>query len=508
MKLLCIFGDRMILQRDRENRIIGYDTEAKVRVTIGNDTYEGDTVDGRFEVVIPPMPSTRDIDIVIEGSQKVTLHDVCFGDVFILAGQSNMELPVFRTFDISKDDVDGCDYPYIRQYRLTPDSDYKDLADYVLPSSPWTSAVKGQIDEMSAYGFFTFRKVFDKTGVPVGLILNAQGGASIESWMREEDLADCCDELDLVKKYYGKGALSGYLQEQFVRNDNWRRSTEISDMAKAASAVPSDASEVNMPSIIKGITGSSWLYKEFTVDKLPESEEAFLYLGEMIDADRTYINGTEIGRTEYMYPPRKYPFASSILREGTNLIAVRLINESSCGGFVPEHPYYIRIGEEKTDLTGTWLLKREMEKEVFIPGRMMVSFPSILYKASITTIKDIEVRGIFWYQGESNGEIYEGYDVKFSRMIASWRELFGEDIPVITTVMPDYINPQSEDISKVPFGWREIQRQQREASAMVDNCYVVDGQDLGAMFELHPQKKAELGERAASVILENLYYNK
>ncbi|MBP5165101.1 MAG: hypothetical protein ILP08_06745, partial [Lachnospiraceae bacterium] len=76
MKLLVIFGDRMILQRDRENRIIGYDTEAKVRVTIGNDTYEGDTVDGRFEVVIPPMPSTRDIDIVIEGSQKVTLHDV------------------------------------------------------------------------------------------------------------------------------------------------------------------------------------------------------------------------------------------------------------------------------------------------------------------------------------------------------------------------------------------------------------------------------------------------
>ena len=505
MKLAGIFGDNMILQRDKVNHIFGTDTAAEVTVEIEGGSYTGKTADGKFDIEIPAIGVRRDIDITIKGSETIVLHNVCFGDVYMLAGQSNMELPVMRTYDRSEAEIKAANYPYIRQYRLVPDSDFKPVDEYVLPDLPWTSAVQGEVDEMSAYGFFTFKKVYDQIDVPIGLILNAQGGASIESFMREEDLKDCCDELDLIEKYYGKGVLTSYLEESNSRCAKWREDTAAVDQAVYASAIPEGAEEVTLPAMFKDITGSSWFYKEVTIDEEINGDDAFLYCGLLIDADITYINGQEVGRTEYQYPPRKYPFAASILKKGTNLIAVRLINESSVGGFVDAHPYYLEADGKKIDITGEWKHIKEKSCEPFVPGRMMVSFPVILYNASVLTLSKVSIKGFFWYQGESNGDRWEKYDTKFKRMVDSWREIFGKDIPIVSTIMPDYINVQSEDTSTVPFGWREVQRQQQEAPSVVDKCYVVDGRDLGEQFELHPQKKAELGARAAKVFIENIY---
>ena len=338
MKLAGIFGDKMILQRDNVNHIFGTDTAAEVTVEIEGNSYKGVVKDGKFVVEIPAIGVKRDIDITVKGSETIVLHDVCFGDVYMLAGQSNMELPVSRTYDRSEAEIKAANYPYIRQYRLVPDSDFKPLDEYELPDLPWTSAVQGEVDEMSAYGFFTFKKVYEEIDVPIGLILNAQGGASIESFMREEDLKDCCDELDLIEKYYGKGALTAYLDESNKRCAKWRDDTAAVDFSEYASAIPAGAVDVTLPAMFKDITGSSWFYKEVTIDEDIKGDDAFLYNGLLIDADITYINGQEVGRTEYQYPPRKYPFQASILKKGTNLIAVRLINESTVGGFVSDHP--------------------------------------------------------------------------------------------------------------------------------------------------------------------------
>ncbi|MBO4578952.1 MAG: hypothetical protein J5715_02240 [Clostridiales bacterium] len=499
MKLAGIFGDRMILQRNKENHIWGWDDSPAVTVTIDGEKFSAECVDGRFNIVIKPMDTRLDVDIVVEGSETLVLRDCCFGDVFMLAGQSNMELPVYRTLDISQEIVDKADYPYIRQYRLVPDNDYKPLDEYKLSSDPWISAVPGEIDEMSAYGFFTFRHIYEKTGVPVGLILNAQGGATIEAWMREEDLDE---ELELIDENYGEGYLPKKVAAQYEEGNKWRERTEIFDINEYASKIPADTTDVEVPCIFRDITGSSWFYKEFEVEG--DCENAFLYLGELIDADRTFINGVEVGRTEYMYPPRKYPFDAKILRKGKNLIAVRLISESESAGFISDHPYYIEMDGVKTDLTGTWKMIPECRCGINPVVRMAVMYPVVLYNSAIQTLRGIAVKAFFWYQGESNGEKYIGYDLKFKRMVDSWREIFGKDVPIVATIMPDYINPQSDDISEVPFGWREIQRQQEEAPSMVADCYTVEGRDLGQPFELHPQCKVELGDRAAKVFMEVL----
>lgn len=508
MKLAGIFRDRMILQRDKENHIWGWDEGSSVKVTIGDDVYEGSCSEGRFDIVIPPRKVQIDIDITVSGTEEDVLHNVCFGDVFMLAGQSNMELPVSRTLDNTKDIVDRADYPYIRQYRLVPDNDFKPLEDYRLPDQPWVSAVPGEIMEMSALGFFTFRKIYEKTNVPIGLILNAQGGSTIEAWMRREDLDEgLCSELSLIEQNYGAGFLPAKVAAQYEEGNKWREVTEKFDIDVYAKSIPEDAQDIQVPGIYKDLTGASWFYKEFTLTEDIDQESAFIYVGELVDADRTYINGVEVGRTEYLYPPRKYPFDAKVLRKGKNLVAVRLITEQNKGGFIPEHPYYVEAGDTRIDLRGTWKCVREVSCGINPPVKMMVMYPTVLYNSAIQTLRGLAVKAFFWYQGESNGEAYERYNEKFEMMISSWREIFGQDIPVVATVMPDYIDPLSEDLTKVPYGWRRIQQYQKDAALDVSGCYVVDGEDLGMPYELHPQRKDELGNRAAIVFSEVLGIN-
>lgn len=504
MELAGIFGNRMILQRDTENHIFGEDDKAsKVKITIGDTVTEGDVIDGRFDIVIPPHEAAFDIDMTIEGSEKTVLKDICFGDVYMLSGQSNMELPVIRTTDVSAEEIKASNYPYIRQYRLTPERDYKDLKDYKLPKSGWVSAVPGEIDEISAYGFYAFKRLYDKLKIPFGFILNAQGGSTIEAWMREEDIRKISGEANLMDEYFGEGVLSGYLDEQDRRCADWRQQTFIEDPAVYSAKIPEGAVPYELPGVIGGITGAVWLFKEFDVDE--DISDAFIYLGVLIDADITYINGHEIGRTEYQYPPRKYDIDPSFIRKGKNLIAVRLIVERASGGAVPYHQFYIRLNGRKTSLEGTWQMKIEKSCDAFKAGRMLVCFPSILYRTSIYTMRNISLKGIMWYQGESDAEHPEGYTDKFKTMIESWFDLFQKRYPLIITELTDYIDPQSEDTSKVPEGWRSIQDQQLKTPSIMADTACVPARDIGDMFEIHTPRKAELGARAAGILEELIY---
>ena len=507
MRLAGYFQDRMVLQRNKENHIWGWDDSESVTVIIEGEKYTGKCVDGQFNIVTKPMDTRVGIDITVEGSERIILHDCCIGDVFMLAGQSNMELPVSRTLDLSADLVSQADYPYLRQYRLIPDNDYKPMDEYKLSTDPWIAAVQGEIGEMSALGFFTFRHIYEKTGVPIGLILNAQGGSTIEAWMRREDLEDISDELGLIEENWGEGYLPAKVAAQYEEGERWKDKNRIFDAAEYASGIPSDAKEVQIPGMFRDLTGCSWFYKEFTLTEDVKSSDAFLYLGELVDTDVTYINGVEVGNTGYLYPPRKYPFKSSVLHKGKNLIAVRLITERNCGGFVPEHRYYIEVDGRRIDLRGAWKTIRESTSEENKSVRMMVMYPTVLYNGAINTLKGLSVKAFFWYQGESNCFGAETYNEKFIRMVMSWREIFGFDVPVVATIMPDYINPESEDVSFVPPEWKNMQHLQSQASSLVPGCYLVDGSDLGEPYELHPQRKVELGDRAAIVFSEVLGLN-
>lgn len=506
--LAGIFSDGMVLQRNAENRIWGSDALAN-EVTIQLDEYKcmAKVISGKFSALLPAREAGTGYTIIVKGSETVEIHDVRFGDVFMLSGQSNMELPVERVLDVSADEVGQADYPDICQYRLNPDFVFGDNEESSLPVSKWTRAIPGEIMEMSAAGFFFAERIHEKLGVPIGLILNAQGGSSIEAWMPLTVLNAFGDYSGEIKPFLQKGALDLFLKEREIRIGKWYESIDNGVKETYCREIPSGANRMMIPAMFEGkagggFSGCMWFYKEIFLENDP-GDSGFLYAGELIDSDRTYINGILIGQTAYRYPPRKYDFDASVLHTGKNLIAIRLVIENGCGGFISEHPYYLESGDQHIDLDGEW--SYIIEKEALYPseeGFMAQKLPTGLFRAAIMPLQGIAFKGVLWYQGETNSGNPERYDEKFSTMMDCWRKYLAQDLPVICVEMADYKDP----ITGESEGWSEIQRLQRKAPEVTELCEVVSAKDLGAPYELHPQYKSELGRRLAEKAMDFLYY--
>ena len=509
MRLSGIFSDGMVLQRDVPCSIWGWETsETKVTASLEGNTYEAQVENGSFRIVLPAHEAATGITIEICGSEKIVLSDVCYGDVFYLGGQSNMELPVYRTRDVSAEEIDASSYPYIRQYRVTPQWHMDEDEVAFLPELSWTKGEGSELEQMSAAGFFCAKRIFDQTKIPIGLVLGAQGGSTIEAWMPTKLLSEFGDFASQIQPFMKEGALTEYLYEQEKITAEWRDHLCCEDDQNYISTIAEKTTEFNVPGMLlqkegKGFCGIVWFFREVELLEDP-GENAFLYLGNLIDADQTFVNGKLVGRTEYRYPPRKYPFDGKILHKGINTITVRLLIEDHNGGFVGAHPYYLETGKEHIPLRGSWKMKPGKTPEYFPhPGVRGQVVPTALFKTSVLPLRDYSFRGMWWYQGESNCDQPARYDEKFQKMIENWRELYQQKLPLICIEMCDYTDPIS---GVTPAGWDEIQAQQRQAEKDVPDCVVVSAKDLGAPLELHPQKKSELGARMAEAAMK-MYYS-
>lgn len=505
--LAGIFGDGMVLQRDCVNRIWGEDPSADhVILEFDGQRMEVKVENGEFSFLFPPHGTAVDLELTVRGSATVTCHDVCFGDVFLLSGQSNMELPVSRVLDESKKEIDRAHDDLLRQYRLTPNYNFtRDQVSH-LPAAAWTRAIPNEIMEMSAAGYFFAERIRREKNVPVGLILNAQGGSSVEAWMSGEDLETFGDFSKEIEPFLVPGSLDVYLRDRESRIDEWYRSVHSDDSESFAAGIPDETQSMLLPALFSKLdgepySGSIWFYRRVVLEKAPEGE-AFLYVGELIDSDQTYVNGHKVGETAYRYPPRKYYFDASILHEGENLIAVRLVIENGFGGFIPEHPYFLEVDGMRFELSGEWSWIKEKEASYpAVEGFLAQKIPTGLYHAAICPLAGLGIKGALWYQGESNAGDPALYKEKFAAMVSRWRKTLSLELPIVVTVMADYVDPQNGDDE----GWRSIQEQQTRAPELTTKCSVASAKDLGAMYELHPQKKKELGERLADQAIKLFY---
>ena len=163
-KLPGIFQSGMVFQKNKEFIVEGEESLlSEVTVSFAGIKKKAQVTEGKFRAVFPPMEATVNEQLKVEGSDTIVLEDVCVGDVFMLAGQSNMELPVIRTVDLNKEEIEAKDYPEIRQFQLVPD--------YVLPvkgeesicgfpGGHWIKAAGEDKYAMSAIGFYSAKRIF------------------------------------------------------------------------------------------------------------------------------------------------------------------------------------------------------------------------------------------------------------------------------------------------------------------------------------------------------------
>jgi sialate O-acetylesterase len=226
---------------------------------------------------------------------------------------------------------------------------------------------------------------------------------------------------------------------------------------------------------------------------------AKLFVGRIIDADETYLNGVKIGNITYQYPPRRYEVPAGLLKAGKNLLVVRVTNTSGKGGFVPDKRYELTDGVTHIDIRGDWQYK---VGRVFSPpgataGRPVFSAqnePTGLYNTMVAPAIRYGIKGFLWYQGESNTGNAREYKLLMPALIADWRAKWQEgDLPFLYVQLPNYAEVQ---YSPSESQWAELREAQLDALS-VPNTAMAVAIDAGEWNDLHPLDKKDVGERLA-----------
>lgn len=183
------FKDHAVLQRDKPLPIWGRAAPGEqVRVTLGSATPVETTAaaDGCWRVTLPARPAcATPLELVVEGATRVIVRDLLVGEVWLCAGQSNMEWRL-RYTTTGNEDIAAADFPTIRQLKVSrhPRTKRQDDA-----PAEWAVCSPATAGDFSAVGFHFARELWQSLHVPVGLINCSHGNSSVEAWMSAESLA-------------------------------------------------------------------------------------------------------------------------------------------------------------------------------------------------------------------------------------------------------------------------------------------------------------------------------
>lgn len=507
LKLAPIFSNGMVLQRNVKNCIYGRDDLAKrVKLFFEKEEYIANVdKNGEFEIYLPAVNEAGPFSITIEGSTTITITDVLFGDVYLLAGQSNMELPIRRVLDVSGEEIKGTSEPTIRQYILPATFKFSGPEKYMV-TSLWKKAEGEELMDFSATGYFFAKEIKENLKAPVGLIAAAVGGSTIEAWMDKESVEYYQRDKDLVEEFYDLQRFESFKAKEQAAVEEWLSNTQDNVELKKVMEEYSQWKTCELPALVTDYDsspfyGSVYLCKEIVLDN-EQIDEAEIYMGTIIDSDQIWINGILVGRTEYRYPPRKYKIPRGILKKGKNLITIRIVINKGNGGFIKGRPYYLHYNNEKIDLKGIWYYKVGKRVEVPMPDTLFPPCLSTgLYHTAIAPLSKMQIKGILWYQGESNTYDPKQYAEKFAKMLDTWRKLFGWKVPCIYVQLPNYRDPLSDTEDT---GWASLRWEQFKCLSLPQVAMAV-GIDLGEYNDLHPQNKKEIGVRMALAARHLIY---
>ncbi|GIP47755.1 9-O-acetylesterase [Paenibacillus sp. J53TS2] len=505
MKLSGIYSDGMVLQRDARVILRGQCSSGGQKVQIG---FRGMTTctdadpGGNWEVQLEELaPGGPDELVITAGEEKHVLRDVLVGDVWVLAGQSNMELPVRRTLDRLAEEIRGLDLPMIRQFAVPQSYDFHGPQED-LDGGAWVTANPEGLLGFSAAGFFFAKEIYERYGVPIGLIQTAVGGTPIEAWISEPTLRKIGGYEATLEQCKDDAYVRATKQRDEDRNGQWYAKLNEADAGlregwHQADWDVSEWSEFEVPgswagSDLESVRGAVWFRKEIDVPVAMTVGEAQLALGTIVDADDSYVNGVLVGNTGYMYPPRRYNVPQGVLKPGKNTLAVRVITTHNTGSFVHDMPYKLKAGGQELDLRGSWRYRVGAVTEALEPQTFFHYMPAGNFNGMIAPLRRFPIAGVLWYQGESNTGRPAGYAELFRDMVRDWREAWGiGEFPVIAVQLANF-GPEGDPYTD----WAELREEQRKGLA-VPRTALATAIDLGEYNDLHPQDKKSLGQRLA-----------
>jgi len=513
LELPKLVGDGMVVQREQPVPVWGWATEgSRIRVQFDGQEYIADAdSEGRWQVEMKKLPAGGPYMMIIEGDgETVTINDVWAGDVWVCSGQSNMEWPLQAALN-AEYDIASANDTLIRHFKV-PKS-WASSPREKLQGGDWQSSSPAVAGEFTAVGYHFAKQLRSQLNVPIGLINTSWGGSNIESWMDASALGidPVENEIAINSLEQQEIAEAEKLAKQYghwpdALGENYELAT--ADWS-AAELDLSDWVELEVPSLwedegFRGLDGVAWLRTSFTLSKEQAGHDLELGLARIDDHDITYVNGNKVGETTVYNEVRQYKVDRQFLHEGINTIAIRVLDTGGGGGIWSDPGLlFARAPGLDISLAGKWLFKLDKGSVSLSADRNQT--PAALYNQMLHPLFKIPVKGVIWYQGESNaGEADQAfaYRGQFKAMIQDWRVKWKQDdLPFYWVQLANYVTGvDTADASP----WA-ILRESQTATLSLPHTGQAVIIDVGDPNDIHPRDKKTVGERLARHALKNDY---
>jgi sialate O-acetylesterase len=381
VRLPSIFGDNMVLQRDKAIAVWGTaDAGEKVTVALAGKKAEATSdADGKWTVRLDALAAGGPHELTVTGNNTVTLKNVLIGEVWVCSGQSNMNMPidwgVFGKWGSPESTaaLAKIDDPQLRMFLVAGQAANKPAAN--VPGT-WKIAKGHQVLKWSAAAYFFGVELRRELGVPVGLVKSAVGGTIIESWTRRQAM------LKISPDYQ-------------VGFDSWDRR-------------------------IAGFDEQAYQKKLAVWQKAAQAAKA-----------------------QKKRAPRR----------------PRRISESNRN-------------------------------------------PASLYNGMIAPLIPYGMRGVIWYQGESNARGAAAYRKLFPAMIRDWRSQWKQDdFPFLFVQLANFRKRAEQPGNSQ---WAELREAQLMALSEPNTAMAV-AIDIGEANDIHPKNKQDVGKRLALAAMKLAY---
>lgn len=550
VRLPRIFSDRMMLQQQTSCPIWGWASPGE-KITIkgswGSETVTETNSDGKWSARITTKKYGGPFTLTISGQNTIVINDVLIGEVWLASGQSNMEIPLMGwqpqdTILGAHQAIQNANYPNIRFINLKQQAAFEpkeDIEGSWNPINPQTSTF------CSATAYFFAQKLYEDTGIPIGIVNASWAGCNAESWVDIEYLKTLPEFKTKIDEYMTSLPLQINLHNWIKKHPivqpgpDWL--TEFSAMEfndEECAKISYDDSkwkEMRLPCYydnqenIGTYDGVVWFRRKVTIPDEWQGKKLILSLGPIDDMDAAFVNGEKIGETMqsgFWNMERKYTIQPGLIRAGEMLIAVRMLDNGNGGGIYGRADL-MKIypeGEENNPdqavyLAGMWKYlptceyldgvlyqydhrKCEYNERPQIDVVLSNKTLAANYFGMLTPIMPFKMAGVIWYQGESNIGFAEDYFKLLPTLVQCWRDGFKNQS------MKFYYC----QIAPYEFGFGaasyELREAQRRCMSVMNGAGMVSLIDLGRKETMHPVRKKEVGERLALWALNDLYGKK
>lgn len=514
--LPVLVSDGMVLQRGETLKIWGSaDAGEQVTVKFLRKKYQTTADDaGNWSVQIPPLKAGGPYSMKIN---DITLKNVLVGEVWLNSGQSNMELPMRRVMDLYAHEEETYSNPLIHYMKVPLTYNFHGPQKNIAPCK-WEALNPKNAYEFSAFSYFFAKDLYDALKVPIGIINSSVGGSPVQAWISEDSLKDfpayiseekmCADD-QYVRNIQMAERYSSMTWEKVLAEQDKGLTGEMPWYAEYLD--DSDWRTVDLFSTDWGrngrmpINGSHWFRKHVDLPQAMAGQPAVLRMGRIVDADSVFVNGVFVGNITYQYPPRIYHVPAGVLKAGENVVTCRLVSSGGFPEFVTDKPYKIIAVGDTVSLEGNWKYKLGAVMPS-APGTTFFQYkPTGLYNAMIAPLFNYVVKGVVWYQGESNAGYPWSYGKMLTSMIDDWRVGFDvPNVPFFIIQLPNFMQYHSQPVNS---NWAELRWQQFKVARDVPNTYLVTTIDIGEWNDIHPLHKEEVGHRTSLQAQKYIYGN-